>query len=114
MGTRNKVYRATRITSTPSWSDETAIAKVYATASRIKLQAGINVAVDHVYPLGGDTVSGLHVPGNLQILTIRENCRKGRRLPGSRKAELWDTTTAWVPTTERDPNEMILRGMLNT
>ena len=35
--------------------------------------------VDHIIPLNGRQVSGLHVPENLQVLTVRANRQKGAK-----------------------------------
>lgn len=58
----------------PSHAQE--IRNIYAEARRLRKTTGENYHVDHIIPLNGKTVSGLHVPRNLQILTATENCRK--------------------------------------
>jgi hypothetical protein len=62
--------------ATPSWSDQEAIAAIYQQARLMSNGLGIKYTVDHIVPLRGKDVSGLHVPYNLQILTLSENCSK--------------------------------------
>ena len=58
---------------TPTWANREAIDAIYAEAQRM------NMTVDHIVPLRGKTVSGLHVEHNLQLLTREENARKSNR-----------------------------------
>lgn len=74
---------AAKIHRFPSWassSDESAaIDKTYKQAKAMTLMTGIRHVVDHIYPLQGRTVSGLHVASNLRVITARENSIKGNK-----------------------------------
>ena len=63
----------------PVWADREAIAAVYAEADRATASTGIRHEVDHIIPMQGRRVSGLHIAENLRVLTTEENRRKGNR-----------------------------------
>ena len=64
----------------PPWADKDVIKAIYKQARRMTKETGIKYHVDHIIPLQGELVSGLHVPDNLQIITEYENLSKGNRV----------------------------------
>lgn len=74
---------ALKRSATPSWLTEDDIwmmAEIYDLSSLRTDTTGIAWNVDHIIPLQGKTVSGLHVPWNLRIITARENRAKSNRI----------------------------------
>jgi hypothetical protein len=67
-------HRAKFLKAIPAWADLAAIERLYTEA------AVSGMHVDHIYPLQGATVCGLHVANNLRLLTPLENLKKGSRL----------------------------------
>lgn len=65
-----------RIRATPVWADFNEIRKVYALALELTLATGVAHHVDHEIPLQHPLVSGLHVHGNLRVLTEKQNLAK--------------------------------------
>ena len=74
--------RIARLQRTPFWlnaGQEFEMECIYKYCAALR-SVGLDYEVDHMVPLQGKTVSGLHVPWNLQILTASENAAKGNRL----------------------------------
>lgn len=67
--------RAATLRATPAWADLEAIECFY-TLARIYRDFGHEVEVDHVAPLRGRNVCGLHVHQNLQVLPMSVNRSK--------------------------------------
>jgi len=74
--------RASRLQRTPSWLSEDElwmIEEAYILAKMREDATGIKWHVDHIVPLKGKTVSGLHVPWNLQVIPATDNIKKGNK-----------------------------------
>jgi hypothetical protein len=70
------LYKARKLQATPKWLTAEHHAKIL---EFYKLAEDQGVQVDHIEPLKGKHVCGLHVPWNLQLLTKTDNCKKGNR-----------------------------------
>lgn len=69
--------RAKLLKATPAWADLAAIKAVYRLAA---LHSEV-VEVDHIYPLQGENVCGLHVETNLRVITKSANRSKCNSFP---------------------------------
>jgi len=68
---------------TPCWLTEDdfwILQEAYSLAALRTKVFGFSWHVDHVVPLQGKTVSGLHTPLNIQVIPGVENIRKGNRV----------------------------------
>lgn len=78
----NSKRRAQKLQATPKWLTQEQykeIGKFYSLAKELQWLSEEPLEVDHIIPLQGENVSGLHVPWNLQILTKSQNSSKGNK-----------------------------------
>jgi len=75
-------YTAKKLQATPKWLTKEQHKQIEAFYWLAKLQYELTDTkyhVDHIVPLKGKTVCGLHVPWNLQVIEATANISKGNR-----------------------------------
>jgi 5-methylcytosine-specific restriction endonuclease McrA len=79
----NKVRRRKHRDATPPWltrKQKSEIRQLYQIAITMTQTTGEQYVVDHIVPLRGEEVCGLHVPWNLRVITQEENLKKSNKL----------------------------------
>ena len=76
--------RAAKMQRTPAWLTKDYLSDIedfYIIAQMFRMYTGEAYHVDHIVPLQGKKVSGLHVPWNLQVLHWKDNLAKNNKAP---------------------------------
>ena len=71
--------RAAKLQRTPSWLTKDHLDEIetfYTAALAFRIYTGLTYHVDHIVPLQGKKVCGLHVPWNLQVISATDNLKK--------------------------------------
>jgi muconolactone delta-isomerase len=74
--------KSAKLQRTPGWLTEFDLLKIkclYQLAAMRTRESGYDWHVDHIIPLQGAFVSGLHVPDNLRVILAIDNMRKNNQ-----------------------------------
>lgn len=77
------LHRRRHKDATPKWLSyiqKQAIKALYMQATTLTNLTSERYVVDHIVPLHGETVCGLHVPWNLRVITQQENLVKSNKI----------------------------------
>ena len=72
--------RAAKLNATPAWADKEAIDRMYTVSNFLTNKLGEPHHVDHVIPLQGKNICGLHVEYNLDVIPAVDNLSKGNKI----------------------------------
>lgn len=81
---RNQKRKAAKLNRIPKWLtalDFEKIQEYHNYANFMTQTLDVQYDVDHIIPILGKNISGLHCPENLQIITHQENIEKGNKFP---------------------------------
>ena len=81
---QNAMYKRRHRNATPKWltkQQRDQIKHIYLQARVMTKLTGTKYVVDHIVPLRGKNVCGLHVPWNLEVMTHEANCKKSNAVP---------------------------------
>jgi len=82
---RARLRSATPPWITPQMREE--IKSLHAEAERLEQESGIQFDVDHIVPLDGKIICGLHVPWNLRVITHSDNISRPKHFVEHHLAE---------------------------
>ena len=88
VNSHSSTRRAKEKNALPPWLSKKAykkIDKIFKEREKIQNETGIQYEVDHIMPIDCKTSKccGIHVPWNLEVITLTANRKKGNKLPSS-------------------------------
>lgn len=66
--------------ATPKWVTPADLKPFYELAAKLTAEHGVEYHVDHIVPIQGENVCGLHAPCNLRVIPASENLSKSNKL----------------------------------